>query len=94
MRTVAETPLQVRILPFLDSARMLASYSPFFLTDLDERSVLVYRETGRSDEVTYVQEEVDRHRGVFEEFWANALDDDATANRITAAIAALRAGGT
>jgi transcriptional regulator with XRE-family HTH domain len=88
MRTVAETPLQVRILTFLASARLQISYGAFLLSDLDERSVLVYRETGTSDEVIYVQEDVDRHRRVFEELWANALDEEATADRITAAIAA------
>jgi len=94
LRTVAETPLQVRLLPLIDSAHMHVTYGPFLLTDLEERSVLVYRETGQSDEVSYLQEDIDRHRRVFEDLWAKALDSDATADHITTAIAALRADGT
>jgi transcriptional regulator with XRE-family HTH domain len=93
LRVIAETRLQVRILPFVSAADSLEFYGAFVLSDLDDvQSALLYRETGTDDEVVHAAEEIGRHRLVFDQMWSRALGDDASADRIAAAVAGLRAG--
>jgi transcriptional regulator with XRE-family HTH domain len=91
LRLTAETPLQVRILSYVNAASLQIFYGAFVLIELDETgSVFLYRETGTTDEASQSPDDVDRHRAVFEDMWAKALDDDASSERIAAAIAELR----
>jgi hypothetical protein len=40
--------------------------------------------------VVYAEDEIDRHRQVFDEMWTRALDNSASIDRIAAAADALR----
>jgi transcriptional regulator with XRE-family HTH domain len=93
LQAIGETPLQVRILPFVSAANSLVFFGAFVLSDLDDvQSALLYRETGTLDEVIHAADEIGRHRLVFDQMWSRALDDTASADRISAAVAVLRVG--
>jgi transcriptional regulator with XRE-family HTH domain len=90
LRVIAETPLRVRVLPFVAAASMHIFFGAFVLSDLDDtQSAILYRETGTTDEVSHSAEEIGRHRSVFEQMWARALGDEQSAERIAEAVAEL-----
>lgn len=91
LRVMDETPLRIRVLPFVSAAESLLFYGPFVLNDLDDaQSALLYRENGEVDEAVGAAEEINRHRLVFDEMWSRSLDDNASIARVAAAIAELR----
>lgn len=91
-RFIAETPLRIKILPFVAAASVLAFFSPFALHSLDgDQSVLMYREWPGQDEIVRIPAEIDSYRNVFERMWTAALPEDESSELIRARAAAMRA---
>jgi transcriptional regulator with XRE-family HTH domain len=89
LRLVAETSILVRVVPFV-AAASIALLGPFTLLDLgsDQNSIL-YRESYLVDEIVHTRRTLARHRTVFEQLWAVALDDQASAQLIEERAAAM-----
>jgi transcriptional regulator with XRE-family HTH domain len=90
LTTMHETPLVVRILPFVAAARSLAFFGPFTLHDLDDQSALLYREVAEGDDISHAPRELARHRAAFDGMWSLALDGEASVHRIADSAADMR----
>jgi hypothetical protein len=75
LRVVRETAVLVRVVP-MAAAAPIALLGPFQILDLDtEGGAALYKEASWSDEIIHTPALVGRHREVFEELWAHALND-------------------
>ncbi len=96
LRLVAETSILVRVVPFV-AAASIALLGPFTLLDLgSDQNAILYRESYLVDEIVHTRRTLARHRTVFEQLWAVALDHQASAQLIeerAAAMVASAAGG-
>lgn len=92
LRMLAERPtVQLRILPLTD-AGLLGLVGSFTILQLgDEQDDALYREAGAADEITHSPDVVGRYRNGFNEIWGKALAGDASARRLQAREATLRA---
>ena len=90
LTVMAETPLVVRILSFVNGAKSNLFFGPFALCDLDEQSALLYRENGPTDELVHALDEIVHHRTVFDELWARSLSKEDSIDRMAGAIADLQ----
>jgi transcriptional regulator with XRE-family HTH domain len=83
----------IRILPLTEGA-YIGSFGPFMILQLDRTDpddAVLYRESDIRDELNQDGEEVARHRAIFDTFWKQSLDENASLLEIAARAATLRA---
>jgi hypothetical protein len=78
---IDEGRLSVRILP-LENPGVDAFIGPFITMDLDDENSVLYRESQPTDEVVQRFDDVARHHQIFEQIWAHALNEQASARLI------------
>jgi transcriptional regulator with XRE-family HTH domain len=82
LQVTEETRILVRVVPFAEAAA-IALLGPFSLLTLgSEKDELLYRESMSSDEMIHSERLIKRHREIFEQLWARALDDERSAELI------------
>ena len=81
---VARRPnVHIRVLP-LDKGAFIGSFGPFMVLNMDaddDEDAVLYRESDISDDLNQDVEEVGRHRRIFEAYWYESLDEEASAGR-------------
>lgn len=91
-KRIEEKRMRVRVMPFAMDAPlpMFGSYEIFYLgQDNDEENAVMYRESHTTDEIVDDLANVRRHRGVFDQLWGAALDEEKSAQLINHARKAL-----
>jgi hypothetical protein len=78
LRVINETSIHVRVVPFA-AAASIAILGPFTMLDLgSEHNAILYRESHVMDEIVHSRRTLDRHRTIFNQLWALALDEKAS----------------
>jgi len=75
---IRQNLISARVVPFVAPAS-IAVLGPFTLVDLgSEQNAILYRESQMVDEIIHSRRILARHRTVFDQMWAAALDDKAS----------------
>ena len=90
---VRKGALELRVMPFSASTPALTLMGgAFMVLELDdEDNAVLYREVGLEDGLVHASQEVDRYRRLFDQLWANALDEEASQRLVEARVAQLLA---
>lgn len=96
LQRVEKGQVRARVMPF-SAAAPLPLFGPFEIfylgADDDQENAIMYRESITIDEIVDDTANVQRHRGIFDQLWNAALDEDESARFIERAHSALSGSG-